>query len=78
MRARKEPHVAHVSFTRTWGKELGVEYIRETLADGEELVLLDANETDNLYDGTDPRRTSLRLRRDAVAQQSSTSKPAGH
>jgi hypothetical protein len=70
--------MARVSFTRTWGKELGVEYIRETLSDGEELVLLDANETDNLYDGPDPRRTSLRLRRDAVAQQSSTFKPTGH
>ena len=70
--------MARVSFTRTWGKELGVEYIRETLADGEELVLLDASETENLYDGTDPRRTSLRLRGDAVAQQSSTSRPTGH
>lgn len=70
--------MVHVSFTRTWGKELGVEYIRETLADGEELVLLDANETENLYEGADPRRTSLRLRGDAVAQQSSTSKPTGH
>lgn len=70
--------MARVSFTRTWGKELGVEYIRETLADGEELVLLDANEAEGLYDGPDPRRTSLRLRRDASAQQTSTSKPAGH
>ena len=70
--------MAHVSFTRTWGKEPGVEYIRETLADGEELVLLDANETESPYDGPDPRRTSLRLRRDAAAQQSSTSRPTGH
>jgi hypothetical protein len=70
--------MAHVSFTRTWGKELGVEYTRETLPDGEELVLLDANEAESLYDGPDPRRTSLRLRRDAVAQQSSTSQPSGH
>ena len=69
--------MAHVRFTRTWGKELDVEYIRETLADGEELVLLDANETESLHDGPDPRRTSLRLRRDAAAQQSSTPKP-GH
>jgi hypothetical protein len=61
--------MAHVSLTRTWGKELGVEYTRETLPDGEELVLLDANEADSLYDGPDPRRTSLRLRRDAAAQQ---------
>ena len=70
--------MAHVSFTRTWGKELGVEYIRETLADGEELVLLDANEIESPYDGPDPRRTSLQLRRDAAAQQSSTSRPTGH
>ena len=68
--------MAHVRFTRTWGKELDVEYIRETLANGEELVVLDANETESLYDGPDPRRTSLRLR-DAAAQQSSTSNP-GH
>lgn len=72
--------MARVSFTRTWGKELGVEYIRETLADGEELVLLDPNETDtdSPYDGPDPRRTSLRLRRDAAAQQSSNSSRTGH
>jgi len=68
----------HVGFTRTWGKELGVEYIRETLPDGEELVLLDANETESLFDGPDPRLTSLRLRRDAGAQQSSNSEPTGH
>jgi hypothetical protein len=56
-----------------------VEYIRETLADGEELVLLDADETEILYDGPDPRRTSLRLRRDAGAQQSSPiPRPSGH
>jgi hypothetical protein len=70
--------MAHVRFTRTWGKEAAVEYIRETLADGEELVLIDANETETQYEGPDPRRTSLRLRRDAVAQQSSTTKPTGH
>jgi hypothetical protein len=72
--------MARVSFTRTRGKEVGVEYIRETLADGEELVLLDANEAESLYDSPDPRRTALKLRRDAVAQQSSTStsRPAGH
>ncbi|HET9225087.1 MAG TPA: hypothetical protein VFR31_00350 [Thermoanaerobaculia bacterium] len=55
-----------------------MEYIRETLADGEELVLLDANEIESPYDGPDPRRTSLQLRRDAAAQQSSTSRPTGH
>jgi hypothetical protein len=55
-----------------------VEYIRETLADGEELILVDVNETESLYGGPDPRRTSLRLRRDAMAQQSSTSTPNGH
>jgi hypothetical protein len=55
-----------------------VEYIRETLPDGEELVLLDASETESLFDGPDPRRTSLRLRRDAGAQQSSNSEPTGH
>jgi hypothetical protein len=60
------------------GKELGVEYIRETLADGEELVILDANETESPHDGPDPRRTSLRLRQDAAVQQSSTSGPTGH
>ena len=70
--------MARVSFTRTWGKELAVEYIRETLADGEELVLLDADEAESLSDGPDPRGTSLRLRRDAMAQESSTSRPAGH
>ena len=56
-----------------------MEYIRETLADGEELVLLDANETESPHDGPDPRGTSLRLRQDAaVQQQSSTSRPTGH
>jgi hypothetical protein len=73
--------MARVSFTRTLGKELGVEYIRETLADGEELVLLDESEAETLYEGPDPRRVALRLRRDALAPQqpsSSNSKPTGH
>jgi hypothetical protein len=69
--------VARVGFTRTWGKELGVEYIRETLPDGEELVLLDENEMET--PGPDPRRMALRLRRDALTQQNpSSSKPTGH
>jgi hypothetical protein len=57
-----------------------VEYIRETLANGEELVLLDENETDALYyERPDPRRTSLRLRRDALAPQPpSPPPPTGH
>jgi hypothetical protein len=68
-----------VGFTRTWGKELGVEYIRETLQDGEELVLLDETEADATYEGPDPRRTSLRLRREALApQQPSRTTPTGH
>lgn len=76
---RTGPHMARVGFTRTWGKELGVEYIRETLPDGEELVLLDENETETLYEGLDPRHMALRLRRDALAQQEpSSSKLTGH
>ena len=72
--------MARVSFTRTWGKELGVEYIRETLADGEELVLLDGTDAELMNEGPDPRRTSLRLRREALASptSSSSSKPTGH
>ena len=64
--------MARVGLTRTWGKELGVEYIRETLADGEELVLLDENETESLYEGLDPRHMALRMRRNALAQQDSS------
>ena len=45
-----------------------MEYIRVNLPDGEELVLLDETEANNLFDA-DPRRTSLRMRRDAVAAQ---------
>jgi len=73
-----------VRFTRTLGKEHVVEYIRQTLPDGEELVLLDETEADAyLYGGLDPRRTSLRLRRDAVnerpaAPSPSPSAPTGH
>lgn len=56
-----------------------MEYIRETLPDGEELVLLDDTEAAATYDGPDPRRTSLRLRRDALAQQPpSPPTPTGH
>ena len=46
-----------------------MEYIRVNLPDGEELVLLDETEAATLFDA-DPRRTSLRMRRDAVAAQS--------
>jgi hypothetical protein len=71
--------MARVGFTRTWGKELGVEYIRETLSDGEELVLLDENEAEAFYEGPDPRRVALRLRREALAQpHPSSTKPTGH
>ena len=73
--------MARVRFTRTWGKEHAVEYIRETLPDGEELVLLDDTEAVAAYDGPDPRRTSLRLRREALAAQPaspSTTTPTGH
>jgi len=71
--------MAHVRFTRTSGKELGVEYIRGTLPDGEELVLLDENETETLYEGLDPRGMALRLRRNALAQEDpSSSKLTGH
>ena len=66
---RSGPHMARVGFTRTWGKELGVEYIRETLPDGEELVVLDENEPETFYEGPDPRRMALRLRRSALAPQ---------
>jgi hypothetical protein len=53
-----------------------VEYIRETLPDGEELVVLDANAMD---EGSDPRRTALELRREALASQAPPiSKPTGH
>jgi hypothetical protein len=56
-----------------------VEYIRETLADGEELVLIDENGTEALYEGLDPRRMALRLRRNALAQQDpSSSEPTEH
>jgi hypothetical protein len=63
-----------------------VEYIRETLPDGEELVLLDETEAAAFSYGPDPRRTSLRLRRDALTAQPPApapstlppSKPAGH
>ena len=57
-----------------------MEYIRETLSYGEELVLLDETEAAVLYDGPDPRRTSLRLRREALAAPppSSSATPAGH
>lgn len=69
--------MARVSFTQTLEGELGVEYIRETVADGEELVLMDGNDADSF--GPDPRRIALRLRRDAMAQPtSSSSKPIGH
>jgi hypothetical protein len=71
--------MARVSFTRTLGKELGVEYIRETLADGEELVLLDAADAEILTELPDPRRTSLQLRREALASPAaSPSKSNGH
>lgn len=71
--------MARVRFTRTWGKEPAVEYIRETLPNGEELVLLDETEAAALYDGPDPRRTSLRLRREALAAPpESPSTPPGH
>jgi hypothetical protein len=58
-----------------------VEYIRETLPDGEELVLLDETEAAAFAHGPDPRRTSLRLRRDALATQPLShppSTPTGH
>jgi hypothetical protein len=56
-----------------------VEYIRETLSDGEELVLLDENEAEAFYEGPDPRRVALRLRREALAQpHPSSTKPTGH
>jgi hypothetical protein len=71
--------MARVSFTRTWGKETGVEYIRGTLPDGEELVLLDDADADLMVDGLDPRGTTLQLRREALASQSpSSSKSTGH
>jgi hypothetical protein len=58
-----------------------MEYIRVNLPDGEELVLLDETEAATFFDA-DPRRTSLSMRRDAVAAQSpSVSLPrttAGH
>ena len=58
-----------------------MEYIRENLPDGEELVLLDETEANNLFEA-DPHRTSLRMRRDAVAAQypstSLSSVPTGH
>ena len=55
-----------------------MEYIRETLPDGEELVLLDETEAAAAINGgPDPRRTSLRLRRDALAPQP-PSTPTGH
>ena len=57
-----------------------MEYIRETLAYGEELVLLDETEAAALYDGPDPRATALRLRREALAAPppSTPATPAGH
>jgi hypothetical protein len=56
-----------------------VEYIRQTLPNGEELVLLDETEAAALYGGPDPRRTSLRLRREALAAPApSPSNPTGH
>ena len=64
--------MVHVRFTRTSGKELDVEYIRGTLPDGEELVLLDENETESLYEGLDPRHMALWMRRNALAQQDSS------
>lgn len=71
--------MARVGFTRTWGKETGVEYIRETLPDGEELVLLDGADADLTVEGPDPRRTALQLRREALAPQALfSSKPIGH
>jgi hypothetical protein len=71
--------MARVGFTRTWGKELGVEYIRETLPDGEELVLLDGADAHMMVEGADPRRTGLQLRREALASQAPSSPtPTGH
>jgi hypothetical protein len=71
--------MARVGFTRTWGKEFGVEYIREILPDGEELVVLDENEAETVYEDADPRRGALQRRRHALAQQDpSSSKPTGH
>ena len=76
--------MARVRFTRTLGKEPALEYIRQTLPDGEELVLLDETEAAAyLYGGLDPRRTSLVLRRDAVdarpaVPSSGPLPPAGH
>ena len=56
-----------------------MEYIRGTLPDGEELVLIDETEAAALDGGPDPRRTSLQLRRDALAAPSpATSTPTGH
>ena len=71
--------MARVSFTRTWGKDTGVEYIRGTLPDGEELVLLDGADADLMIEGLDPRGTTLQLRREALASQAlPPSKPIGH
>ena len=71
--------MARVSFTRTWGKDTGVEYIRGTLPDGEELVLLDGADADLMIEGLDPRGTTLQLRREALASQAlPSSRPTGH
>jgi hypothetical protein len=71
--------MARVSFTRTRGKEPDVEYIRGTLSDGEELVLLDGADADLMVEGLDPRGTTLQLRREALASQAfPSSKPTGH
>lgn len=71
--------MARVGFTRTLGKEPDVEYIRGTLPDGEELVLLDGPDADLMVEGPDPRRTTLQLRREALASQPiSSSNPTGH
>ena len=80
VRGASEVAVARVRFTWSWGKEHAMEYIRVNMPDGEELVLMDETEANNLFDA-DPRRTSLRMRRDAVAAQfPSTSLPTttGH
>jgi len=56
-----------------------VEYIRETLPDGEELVVLSENDAETVYEDADPRRVALQRRRNALAQQDpSSSKPTGH
>ena len=55
-----------------------MEYIRKTLPNGEELVLLDENEAAAFYNGLDPRRTSLRLRRDALAVPTPLPSPSTH